>query len=76
MHGIERSRKLQEELPQSTRVSRIVFRYTDGRTLTFIAEAGREAFIEDDMIELAKVLEKASSTAEWAEIGQMSGPDG
>ena len=76
MHGIERTRKLQEELPQSTRVVRIVFRYTDGRTLTFIPEAGREAFIEDDMIELDKVLEQASSTAEWAEIGQMSGPDG
>ncbi len=76
MHGIERTRKLQEELPQSTTVVRIVFRYTDGRTLTFIPEAGREAFIEDDMIELDKVLEQASSTVEWAEIGQMSGPDG
>jgi hypothetical protein len=76
MHGIERTRKLQEELPQSTRVTRIVFRYTDGRTLTFIPEAGREAFIEDDMIELDKVLEQASSTVEWAEIGQMAGPGG
>ena len=76
MHGIERTRKLQEELPQSTRVSRIVFRYTDGRTLTFIPEAGRESFSEDDMIELVKVLEKASSTAEWAEAGQISGPGG
>ena len=53
MHGIERTRKLQEELPQSMRVTRVVFRYTDGRTLTFIPEAGREAFIEDDMIELS-----------------------
>jgi hypothetical protein len=76
MHGIERTRKLQKELPQSTTVVRIVFRYTDGRTLTFIPEAGREAFIEDDMIELDKVLEQASSTVEWAEIGQMSGPGG
>ena len=76
MHGIERTRKLQEELPQSTTVVRIVFRYTDGRTLSFIPEAGREAFIEDDMIELDKVLEQASSTVEWAEIGQMSGPGG
>jgi hypothetical protein len=76
MHGIERTRKLQNELPQSTRVVRIVFRYTDGRTLTFIPEAGREAFIEDDMIELDKVLEQASSTVEWAEIGRMSGPGG
>jgi hypothetical protein len=76
MHGIERTRKLQEELPQSTKVTRIIFRYTDGRTLTFIPEAGREAFIEDDMIELDKILEQASSTVEWAEIGQMSGPGG
>jgi hypothetical protein len=76
MHGIERTRKLQAELPQSMRVVQIVFRYTDGRTLTFIPEAGREAFIEDDMIELDKVLEQASSTVEWAEIGQTPGPGG
>jgi hypothetical protein len=76
MHGIERTRKLQEELPQSMRVVQIVFRYTDGRTLTFIPEAGREAFIEDDMTELDKVLEQASSTVEWAEIGQTLGPGG
>ena len=76
MHGIERIRNLQEELPRSTTVSRIVFRYTDGRTLTFIPEAGRESFSEDDMIGLVKVLEKASSTAEWAEAGQISGPGG
>jgi hypothetical protein len=72
MHGIARTRKLQEELPQSSTVSRIVFRYTDGRTLTFIPEAGRESFSEDDMIELVKVLEKASSTAEWSELDHMS----
>ena len=76
MHGIERTRKLQEELPRSTRIDRIVFRYTDGRTLTFIPEAGRKNFSEDDMHELVKVLEKASSTAEWAEVGTVPGPGG
>lgn len=76
MHGIERIKNLREELPRSTTVSRIVCRYTDGRTLTFIPEAGRESFSEDDMIELVKVLERASSTAEWAEVGQVSGPGG
>ncbi len=58
------------------RISRIVFRYSDGRTLTFIPEAGLEDFSEDDMHELVKVLEKASSIAEWSEVGSISGPGG
>jgi hypothetical protein len=76
VHGIERTKKLQEGLPQSSRISRIVFRYSDGRTLTFVPEAGREDFSEDDMHELVKVLEKASSIAEWSEVGNISGPSG
>ena len=61
-------------MPRSSRISRIVFRYSDGRTLTFIPEAGREDFREDDMHELVKVLEKPSSIAEWSEISNISGP--
>ncbi|HKZ27747.1 MAG TPA: hypothetical protein VJ086_07635 [Rubrobacteraceae bacterium] len=63
-------------MPQSSRISRIVFRYSDGRTLTFVPEAGREDFSEDDMHELVEVLEKASSIAEWSEVGKISGPGG
>jgi hypothetical protein len=68
VHGIGRTRKLQEELPRGTRIYRIVFRYSDGMTLTFIPEAGREYFSADDVHELVKVLERASSTAEWSEV--------
>jgi hypothetical protein len=41
-----------------------------------LPEAGREKFSEDDMLELAKVLARASSTSEWAEAGEVSGPGG
>jgi hypothetical protein len=50
-----------------------VVRYADGRTLNFIPESGRENFSEDDMLELKKILTRASSTAEWAEVGESSG---
>ena len=48
-------------------------RYADGRALNFIPEAGRENFSEDDMLELKKVITRASSAAEWAEVGESSG---
>ena len=72
MHGIERTKKLQEGLPQSSRISRIIFRYSDGRTLTFIPEAGREDFSEDDMHELVKAPGEVFSTAERSEVGHIS----
>jgi hypothetical protein len=76
VHGIERTRKLREELSRSTRINRIVFRYSDGKTLTFLHEAGWEIFSADDMQELVKVLEKASSTAEWSEVDSISSVGG
>jgi hypothetical protein len=54
----------------------VVVRYSDGRTLTFVPEAGRENFSEDDMRELVKVLERAYSAAEWAEAGNAADADG
>ncbi len=74
MHGIEKKRELQDGLeesgtsPWSMRINRIVVRYRDGRALNFEPEAGRPWFSEDDMLELVKVLERASSAAEWAEV--------
>jgi hypothetical protein len=53
-------------------ITRVVVRYTDGRVLNIVPDARREAFSEDDMLELKKALDRASSTAEWAEIS--SGP--
>ena len=48
-------------------------RYSDGRVLNFVPDAGRETFSEDDMLELKKVLSTASSKAEWAEINTRLG---
>jgi hypothetical protein len=74
MHGIYRKRDLNESSQSSYEdINRVVVRYADGRTLNFIPEAGRENFSEDDMLELKKILTRASSTAEWAEVGESSG---
>ena len=49
-------------------IRRIVVRYSDGRVLNFDADAGRETFSEDDILEFKKILDKASAKAEWAEM--------
>jgi hypothetical protein len=54
-------------------VTKVMVRYSDGRVLNFVPDAGREAFSEDDILELKKVLSKASSTAEWADINTRLG---
>ena len=78
MHGIVRVKNIEQNSDETSQVhvERVVVRYSDGRTLTFLPEAGREKFSEDDILELAKVLARASSTAEWAEAGDISGPGG
>ena len=79
MHGIVRAKNFEQNSSGGTsqvHVERVVVRYSDGRTLTFLPEAGREKFSEDDMLELAKVLARAASTAEWAEAGDISGSGG
>lgn len=74
MHGIYRKRDLSADSHSShVDINRVAVRYTDGRTLNFLPEAGRENFSEDDMLELKKVLTRASSTAEWAEMDDSSG---
>ena len=73
MHGIHRERYMQDSETSHIDINRIVVRYADGRALKFIPEAGRENFSEDDMLELKKVLTRASCTAEWAEVGESSG---
>ena len=54
-------------------VTRIVVRYSDGRVMNFVPDAGRDTFSEDDMLEMKNVLERISSTAEWAEINARLG---
>ena len=75
MHGIVRERSFEENSSQTSFIDirQVVVRYSDGRVLNFVPEAGRENFSEDDMLELVKVLTRASSVAEWAEAGDTSG---
>ena len=73
MHGIVRERNFGSDQTDYAGVRRMLVRYSDGRTMTFIPEAGRENFSEDDMHEFVKVLHHTSSTAEWAEVGNTAG---
>jgi hypothetical protein len=73
LHGIERTRKTNGPVEAGIGVTRIVVRYSDGRVLNFVPDAGREAFSEDDMLEVKKVIERMSSAAEWAEINTRLG---
>ena len=70
MHGIIRQRDIQDGNSSVFRLTQVVVRYGDGRTLTFVPEAGRENFSEDDLHALVEVLQTASSVAEWAEVSE------
>ena len=66
MHGIIRTRNLKEGTnPNYNNIRRIEVRYSDGRVMSFVAEAGREFFSEDDGMKLTEILEKTSAIAEW-----------
>ena len=73
MHGIERTRKMEGPVEGQGGIRRIVVRYSDGRVLNFDADAGRETFSEDDILELKKVLDAAASKAEWADTNTRLG---
>lgn len=70
MHGIIRQRQIDNQNSSVFRLSEVVVQYGDGRTLTFVPEAGRENFSEDDLHEFVEVLQKASSVAEWHEVSE------
>ena len=72
MHGIQRTREMRDPSGAQGGITKVVVRYSDGRVLNILPDARREAFSEDDMLELKKALDRASSTTEWAEI--TSGP--
>ena len=73
MHGIERTRKSHGPLDQGVGVTRIVVRYSDGRVVNFVPDAGRKAFSEDDMLVLKNVIDRASANAEWADVNTRLG---
>lgn len=68
MHGIERTRKMQGPPKPDNGVAKIVVRYSDGRVFNFVPDGGGDVFSEDDIGEVKKMLDKASATAEWAEV--------
>jgi hypothetical protein len=68
VHGIQRSREMKDPAGTQGGITKVMVRYSDGRVLTFVPDARREAFSEDDMLELKKVLSRASAAAEWADI--------
>ncbi len=68
MHGIQRSREMKDPSGSQGGITRVIVRYSDGRSLSFVPDARRESFSEDDMLELKKVLDRCSSAAEWAEM--------
>jgi hypothetical protein len=71
VHGIVRQRNLKEGSDgRFTNIRRIEVRYSDGRIVRFIPEAGREFFSRDDSGQLVKTLVAASSNAEWAQLGE------
>jgi hypothetical protein len=73
VHGIFRESEMQDPAGLQGGITRIRVRYSDGRVLNFVPDAGREAFSEDDILELKKALDRSSSTAEWAEINTHQG---
>ncbi len=70
MHGIERTRKMQGPPEPDHGIARIVVRYSGDRVLNFIPDAGHDVFSEDDILELKKVFDTASSISEWAEVSE------
>jgi hypothetical protein len=73
LHGIDRTRKAHGPMEHGVGITRIVVRYSDGRVMNFVPDAGRVAFSEDDILELHNVLERAASMAEWADINTRLG---
>lgn len=68
MHGIERNKDRRDGVEPDSSVRKIIVQYSDGRVVTFVADASREYFSEDDILELKKVFDHAASAAEWAEV--------
>ena len=68
MHGIQRMGGTDDPPEVRGGITKVLVRYSDGRVLTFVPDARREAFSEDDILELKNVLSRASAAAEWADI--------
>jgi hypothetical protein len=76
LHGIVRDRDAKHAPDSADGIRRITLRYEDGRVIHFIPDAGRTLYSEDDILELKKVLDRASSVAEWSEVTARSNVGG
>ena len=78
LHGIERIRKIPGEVAEQDQgIVRVVVRYADGREVRFIPDAAsREVFDEDDLLEMKKVMTRASAASEWSEVPDVGDPGG
>lgn len=73
MHGIQREKRREGPSEEEIGVTRIVVRYADGRVMNFVPDARRATFSEDDVLELQKLVDHASATAEWSDINTRLG---
>lgn len=73
MQGIQREKRRNGPSEEAVGVTRVVLRYSDGRVINFVPDAGRATFSEDDTLELQKMMDQASATAEWADINTRLG---
>jgi len=73
MQGIERIRKTNVPREGGIAVTQVVIRYSDGREVRFVPDAGRQTFSEDDILELKNVLDRTSAHAEWSDINTRLG---
>jgi hypothetical protein len=73
MQGIERERREDAPMEGGLGIFRIVFRYSDGREMAFVPDAGRETFSEDDILELKNIIDRTSAHAEWSDINTRLG---
>ncbi len=72
MHGIVREGK-HNWGRDGAGVTTVVIRYSDGRVMKFVPDAKRQVFHEDDILELKKIVSRASASAEWSDINTRLG---
>ncbi|MBA2693828.1 MAG: hypothetical protein H0U65_15270 [Rubrobacter sp.] len=68
MHGINREQNMQGTADERGGVRRVIIRYADGRTINVMPDARRKQFSGDDAKEFRKILDKASTELEWADV--------
>ena len=68
VHSIQRTGGPDDSPEVRGGITKVMVRYSDGRVLNFVPDARRKVFSEDDMLELKKVVSRASSASEWADV--------